>query len=169
MEKAEGPLWLLCTLAIETHLICSYSHQWLSSRSLNMTGDDTWHCSKSIPNVHLSDFMYVPIMINLQLLHSFLMDIMLLLISEENRKTYFQTNFPACRSVCGSTVLLRVHRYAAVLEHTGLKASLEVFITVWVSVCKHPSLPLYVSTKIPWPALSSEQWNPDCFLQLEVS
>lgn len=89
------------------------------------------------------------------LLHSslsVLMDIMFLFVTNEEKhagKRTFKIFSPACRWVRGWS------GYTAVLRHTSLKASFEMFITVWVSVCKQ--LPVSLSSKIPWQAFSSEQ------------
>lgn len=57
---------------------------------------------------------------------------------------FFQIAYVGVQRLAPST---RTHRCLS--KHTGLKFSLEMFITVWVSVCYNRSLPLYVSSKIP--------------------
>lgn len=52
---------------------------------------------------------------------------------------YFQTIFSRLH-MWEYSILLRVQGHTAALEHTGLKFSLEMFITVWVSVCYNRSL-----------------------------
>lgn len=110
MEKAEGPMWLHCNIGIETALVPSYSHLWLSRSGLNMTGDVSIHSvtgEKINTKCSTQWVSLLLIMSNSWFWEPFfplpLMFIFLFVITEEKYpgKPAFKLFSPAHRWICG--------------------------------------------------------------------
>lgn len=154
------------TLAIETLLIRSYKHQWLSWRSLNMTANISTLCYRRGNQYRMCNSVSVitAYQDKRMFLGAFLCSPLLSLVYHvptcykwgKNILQNVPSNYFLQLSggyVGEHSTLPRVQGHTAVLERTRLKASLDMFITVWVCVCKHLSF-LHLLT---FPAASSSE------------
>lgn len=145
-----------------------YNHDWSSKRGFIMTAvcygreNQFWMCNSVsvITGRHDQFSILWALYAALPYLCSWISCPYLL----ESRKNKLESiasksHLPACRWVRGRTAPCSEYQDAPLFLYT---ASLEMFIAVGVSVFKHLSLPLYVSSKIPRRALCSQQkQNPN--------